>query len=106
MSLKWPSKDPDETLDFSIDWSRFLEGRFISSGTWYFYDANGVKTQVSDGNTVDGLTSGAQYSTTSVTTIVLSNGTRNKDYKVGCSIVFGDGLVAERTVRIRIRDGS
>ena len=24
MSLKWPSKDPDETVDFSVDWSRYL----------------------------------------------------------------------------------
>jgi len=35
MSLRWPVKDPDETLDFSIDWSRFLEGRTISEVVWY-----------------------------------------------------------------------
>jgi len=25
MSFRWPSKDPDETLDYSVDWSRFLD---------------------------------------------------------------------------------
>ena len=31
MSFRWPSKDPDETLDYSVDWSRFLGTATISS---------------------------------------------------------------------------
>jgi hypothetical protein len=35
MALRWPVKDPDETLDYSIDWSRFLgSGITISAVTW------------------------------------------------------------------------
>ena len=34
MSFRWPSKDPDETLDYSVDWSRFLASATIASVTW------------------------------------------------------------------------
>jgi hypothetical protein len=106
MALRWPFKDPDDTLDYSIDWSRFLRGQLISSAQWFFYTSDGVKTLVGDGVSIDGLISGSQSNTNTVTTIVLAGGDRNKDYRVTCSINFGDGLVAERTVRIRVRDGA
>ena len=34
MSLTWPKKDPDEVLDYSIDWSARLNGDTISSSIW------------------------------------------------------------------------
>ena len=36
MSFKWPIKDPDETLDYSVDWSRFLGSGTISFGIWLY----------------------------------------------------------------------
>ena len=30
MAFKWPNKDPDEQLDYSIDWSRYLDTATIS----------------------------------------------------------------------------
>lgn len=104
MALKWPSKDPDEVLDYTIDWSRYLGSNSISSVSWYFYDADGVKTLVADGETVNGLTSGSQTTSGQLTTIVLLNGTDNAEYKVTCAIGFGSGLIAERTVYIKIRE--
>ena len=35
MSFRWPVKDPDEQLDYSMDWSRFLDTATISSVTWF-----------------------------------------------------------------------
>ena len=35
MSMKWPNKDPDEVLDYSIDWSRFLGTATIADYTWF-----------------------------------------------------------------------
>ena len=35
MSFRWPNKDPDETLDYSVDWSRFLDTGTISSCSWF-----------------------------------------------------------------------
>ena len=56
MSLKWPNKDADETLDYSIDWSRFLSGETLSSVTWFVNDADGVKTElVPSGPLVNGI---------------------------------------------------
>jgi len=34
MSLIWPNKDPDELLDYSIDWSDIVTGFTISSVVW------------------------------------------------------------------------
>ena len=34
MSFRWPNKDPDEQLDYSVDWSRFLGSATISTVTW------------------------------------------------------------------------
>ena len=55
MSFKWPNKDPDETLDYSMDWSRFLgydhstsSGTVIVSNLWFIDDASGVKIDTSE----------------------------------------------------------
>ena len=103
MSLKWPTKDPDEVLDYSIDWSRFLKGTPISSVRWYVYDRNNVKTELVVGQDVDGISATAATTSATVATIVLSGGTLNKEYKIGCAITFGASLVTERTVSLRIR---
>lgn len=105
MSLRWPVKDPDETLDFSIDWSRFLEGRTISDVVWYIYAADGTKTVASVGVPVNSLTNLGTSSTSTVTTINLSGGIRNLEYKLSCQITFGpENLISERTVRLPVRD--
>lgn len=44
MSFRWPNKDPDETLDYSVDWSRWLNGATISSVVWYVDNSSGTKT--------------------------------------------------------------
>jgi hypothetical protein len=43
---KWPDKDKDEILDYSIDWSRFLGDDTISGVTWYITGSDNVKTEV------------------------------------------------------------
>ena len=35
MSFTWPNKDPDEQLDYSVDWSRFLDTATISNVEWF-----------------------------------------------------------------------
>ena len=44
MSYKWPDKDKDEILDYSIDWSRFLGDDTISGVSWFVDDNQGTKT--------------------------------------------------------------
>lgn len=113
MSYKWPDKDKDELLDYSIDWSRFLSSSTlagndtIGSVDWYIYDENNTKTQVSDSQVVDGLqfvTGTIDEETDTIATIRLSLGTNNKRYKIACRITTGSGLKYERSIFIRIKE--
>lgn len=105
MSYKWPNKDPDETLDYSVDWSRFLgDGVNISTVIWFVDDADGVKTQIDAGNTVDGIQNIAQTNTNTVATINLGSGTNNKEYKFTCQVNDSSGSTAERTIKLRIKE--
>jgi hypothetical protein len=104
MSFKWPSKDPDETLDYSVDWSRFIGTATISSVTWYVDNADGVKTAIAGGAVVNGIQNVSQTVSGKVTTINLGLGTNNVEYKFYCSITDTTGRVAERVIRLKIKE--
>jgi len=104
MSFKWPSKDKDETLDYSVDWSRFLNGATISSITWYVDNSSGVATALTAGNTVNGIQNVSQTISGGVATINLGLGTDNYDYKFTCRMTDSTGNVAERVVRLKIKE--
>lgn len=104
MSFRWPPKDPDEILDYSVDWSRWLAGATITSVTWYVDNATGVKTALSSGLTVNGLQNVSQSISGSVATINLGLGTNNAEYKITCSMTDSTGNLAERVIRIKIKD--
>ena len=104
MSFRWPNKDPDETLDYSVDWSRWLNGATISSVVWYVDNSTGVKTALTAGNTVNGLQNVAQTISNGVATINLGLGTNNTEYKIYCNMSDSSGNVAERVVRLRIKE--
>ena len=101
---KWPDKDKDEIIDYSIDWSRFLGTDTVAAATWYIEDAEGVKTLVEDAEVVNGLQFVTGTITTTVSTIRLSLGTNNVRYKVTCRISTAQGLQYERTVFVRVRE--
>jgi len=44
MAFKFPDKDPDEKLDYTVDWSRYLErdNLTIQSVNWYIEQADGT----------------------------------------------------------------
>jgi hypothetical protein len=104
MSFKWPNKDPDETLDYSVDWSRWLNGATISSVVWYVDDSTGTKTALTAGNTVNGLQNVAQTISGGVATINLGLGTNNIEYKIYCNMSDSSGSVAERVIRLKIKE--
>jgi len=105
MSYRWPNKDPDETLDYSIDWSRFLgDGVNVSSVEWYVDNASGVKTAINAGETVNGIQNVSQTNTSKVSTINIGSGTNNVDYKFYCRITDTSGSQAERVVKLRIKE--
>lgn len=104
MSFKWANKDPDETLDYSVDWSRFLGTATISVVTWYVDNASGVKTAIPAGVTVNGIQNISQTNTNTVATINLGSGTLNTEYKFYCRIEDSTGSIAERVIKLRIKE--
>ena len=120
MSYKWPDKDPDEIVDYSVDWSRFLKEDTIASAIWFIKDADGVKTQLSAASVVNGLQfvqgtlSGDDTSVPQqyrkVATARFSLGTNNVRYTIVCRITTATtalqatGLQYERSIFMRVKE--
>ena len=104
MSYKWPDKDPDETVDYSVDWSRFIPNDTLSASNWFVQDAAGAKEAVSNAEVVDGLQFVQSTISGKTATACFALGTNNKQYKVTCQITTGDGLVFERSIFLKIKE--
>ena len=105
MSLKWPSKDPDETVDFSVDWSRYLNNQAnIDTVSWFVNDSSGVKTRIEAGQIVNNLQLVGISNTNTVATANLGLGTNNTKYKLHCQILDTSGTIAERVITLPIKE--
>jgi len=105
MSYKWPNKDKDETLDYSIDWSRLLyDGETITSSTWFVDDSAGVRQTLISPLSVYGIINVDDNSSDTVSTITLSGGVNNARYKLYCQITTSRGMTVERTVTLMIKE--
>jgi len=89
MARRWTDpKDPDEILDYGVDWEQPLAGDLISTSTW----------------TVPvGVTGGIQTKTDTTTTIWLSGGTAGQDYDLLNRIVTVGGRTRDQTCTLRVR---
>ena len=86
--MKSFAKDPDATLDYTIDWSLYLGTDTIVTAVW----------------TVPlGLTKVAESKTTTATTVWLSGGTAAAEYQVACRITTAAGRIDDRTIAIVMR---
>lgn len=105
MSFRWPNKDPDETLDYSVDWSRFLGTALITNVSWFVDNADGVKTAINPTSIVNGIQNvGQTVSASKIATINLGLGDNNKEYKFYCRISDNTGNVAERIIKLRVKE--
>ncbi len=113
MSFRWPTKDPDETLDYSFDWSRFLGSATISSVTWFVQTPEIGKTQINAGQTLttassnavtDSIQNVSQTNTNTVATINIGSGVLNRQYIFTCRVIDSTGSTAERTAKLVIRE--
>jgi hypothetical protein len=81
--LKWPFKDPDEVLDYGIDWTARLAGDTIQTSTWII--PAGI-TKVSDSSTSTSteiwLSGGAIGASLQITNRVVTSGGRTMDQSV------------------------
>lgn len=88
MALEWPAKDPDEVLDYQLDWSARLGDDTITTSTW---------------TATVGMTLGTTTNTTKATTVWLSGGTLNANYDITNQIVTAGGRTMEQTVKLKVR---
>jgi len=91
---KWfPDKDPDEVLDYQLDWTGALDdGDTIATSAWTIVTAPDVVLEI-DSDT----------SSSSTTTVWLSGGTLGERYALRNRITTTGGRTMDQTVSIRIR---
>lgn len=83
-------KDPDEVLDFTIDWSDWLpSGDTISTSAW---------------TVPSGITEDSKSNDTTKTWIFLSGGTDGTEYKLTNTITTAGGRTAQRTIQIKVAE--
>lgn len=93
MELIWPAKDPDEVLDYRIDWYDDGDGPL---GDDLIVDSD-FTLEVAAGLTID-----TQSNTYTESTVWLSGGTHGLTAKIKCTIVTDGGRTFERTVDLPI----
>lgn len=82
-------KDPISVLDYTVDWSDWLDGDTIATSIWT------VPT---------GITQASETETTTAATIWLSGGTDGSDYTVTNRITTVGGRTDERSIVIVVRN--
>jgi hypothetical protein len=91
VTTKWPNKDPDEKLDFSIDWrteGRLPVGDIIDASLWI---------------SPVGITVESESFSNTITTIWLSGGTIGESYDFVNRITTFAGRIMDKTVRLKIK---
>ena len=125
MAFKFPDKDPDEKLDYTVDWSRYLTGSqtiYAVGSTWKIQKADGTYVDFGtdktfegdavidkDASTLNGLTMLSEsYDDPKKVVIVLSKGIANTTYRLLCQIQINDsnGLITNREINLRVRERS
>ncbi len=86
----WPPKDPDEVLDYQVDWSARLDtGEVITTS---------VFSIVAGTVTID-----SQSFNGALSTVWLSGGTEGETNVLSCEIETDEGRTYNESVRLRIR---
>ncbi len=86
----WPPKDPDDVLDFSVDWTDVLtlDDDTVASVAWTI---------------PAGLTNTQELNAAGVTAVWLSGGVIGERYEVGCRMVTAGGRTYDRTIALSVR---
>lgn len=122
MALKFPDKDPDEKLDYTVDWSRYLDTLTISSVQWKITKSDGTLLNFGVGEVFEedavsssdaesvGLINANTVNTDTTATIVLEGGVANTTYRLFCEITTSTSaktnaaIVTQREVVLRVRE--
>lgn len=85
----WPNKDPDDILDYQIDWSARLGADTIVTSTWIV---------------PAGITKNGESNTATAATIWLSGGTADITYTLTNRITTAAGRQIDKSVNIFIQE--
>jgi hypothetical protein len=89
MALTWPNKDPDEVLDYTLNWSERLGDDTIVTSTW---------PDPPDGITID---ADSYDGTTAV--LWLSGGVADTTYLFVNRVVTTGGRTMDQTVKLKVK---
>jgi hypothetical protein len=91
MALAWPFKDPNEVLDYRVDWSSRLDSGDTINGSTF-------SVAVGDGLTID-----TSVYTNTTATVWFSGGTSGTTYEILNRITTTDGRTHDQTVKLKVR---
>lgn len=95
MSCKrWPSKDPDEVLDYEVDWQDATTPTLEAGETL----STSVFSVVTGTVVID-----SQSNTTTVATVWLSGGTNGEDCELLNRVTTSAGRTYDQSIKLRIR---
>ena len=80
-------KDPNAVLDYTVDWTAWLDSDTISTSTW---------------TVPSGITEDSSTNDTEIAIIFLSSGTAGEIYSVTNRITTAAGRTDDRTIRIKM----
>ncbi len=83
------TKDPNAVLDYSVDWSRWLDGDTIATSVW---------------TVPAGLTKVSDTNTTTKTTAWLSGGAADQSYTVTNRITTTGGRTEDRSFILKVEE--
>lgn len=91
MIQKLDPKDPNDILDYRVNWSKWLS-------------PTDDTLLLSDWIVPEGIEMDSESSDTTTATIWLSGGTAGEDYQLTNRITTAQGRQRDRTITIRVRD--
>jgi hypothetical protein len=89
MSLTWPAKDPDEVLDYKIDWADRLNGDTITASTFTLVVAAGLVIDT-------------ESNTATTSTVWLSAGTAGSAATLRCRVETTGGRTMDEEISLAI----
>jgi hypothetical protein len=84
-------KDPQSRVDYSIDWTGYLDGQAIESSSW------SIVPEESGGLTVD-----EQSRDLVRTAATIAGGQTGRVYSVSNKVILSDGRSDERSITLRV----
>lgn len=115
MSLIWPNKDPDELLDYSVDWTDVTIGLIINSIVWsvrsnvyapeVVLEAGRDLTFATNSVRIDSIQNIAQaLEGGKIAVIYVGGGIHGVDYTFICTCTTNINTVIQRAVILRCRN--